>query len=332
MRTFFKKFQKSVVLGLKILLDFLLFITFFGLMSINNPQLFRISRTAAITMSTFVVIGLLMLAAYGRYDIGKRKSRPIINSVALATVMTDIITYIQLSIMNTNPDNNLHLKFENFWVLILIIVIQIIIIVIFAYGGNHIYFKLNDPEKCCIVTSGKESCEHIIKAVSRFKKQYKIVNIIDYRDRNLHNIVRKCETVFIYDVPVKERTEIVEFCYRHLKNIYFNPEIYDIIETASKHVILDDLSLVSEPVKELSLEQRAIKRLMDIVISVILLGILSPLMLIAAIGIKIDDRGPVFFKQKRATKGGRVFEIYKFRTMKENSDNHSAVDDDDRIT
>ena len=58
----------------------------------------------------------------------------------------------------------------------------------------------------------------------------------------------------------------------------------------------------------------------------------SPIWIVSAIAIKAYDGGHIFFKQKRATLNGRVFEVYKFRTMKEHVENHSVTDDDDRIT
>lgn len=57
------------------------------------------------------------------------------------------------------------------------------------------------------------------------------------------------------------------------------------------------------------------KRFFDIVLSLLVLVILSPVFLITAIAIKIDSKGPVLFKQERLGKGGRVFKIYKFRSM-----------------
>lgn len=60
---------------------------------------------------------------------------------------------------------------------------------------------------------------------------------------------------------------------------------------------------------------RFFKRTFDIIISLLGLIILSPVMLITAIAIKIESRGPVIFKQERLGKGGKVFRIYKFRSM-----------------
>ena len=58
-----------------------------------------------------------------------------------------------------------------------------------------------------------------------------------------------------------------------------------------------------------------LKRLFDVVLSLLILIILCPVFLIVAIAIKIDSKGPVLFKQERLGKGGRVFKIYKFRSM-----------------
>ncbi|ALF20450.1 sugar transferase [Fusobacterium nucleatum] len=76
------------------------------------------------------------------------------------------------------------------------------------------------------------------------------------------------------------------------------------------------------------------KRIFDIVISFVGLLILFPFFLIIALLIKIDSKGPVFFKQIRITKGGKEFKIFKYRTMKVGSDKYSqiTVGKDDRIT
>ena len=58
-----------------------------------------------------------------------------------------------------------------------------------------------------------------------------------------------------------------------------------------------------------------IKRMTDIIASLLGMLLLSPVFLIIAILIKLDSKGPVFFKQGRRTKGGKVFNMYKFRSM-----------------
>lgn len=332
LRFFLMKIERTIVFLMKGCMYLALLGAFFGIMSIEHWQLLRLSRTAGITLFTFVVMILAMTNAYGGYDIGKRKSRPIISSLGIAITFTDLVTYIALMIMNTNAAQNNQFQLESIGLFAITFAVHLAIIFLFVYAGNYIFFRIVPPQRCCIVTSSASSFIQINKAVSPFKLQYDIRHVRDYKSRDLFDVILKCDSVFIYDVPVKERTEIIEYCYRNMRNIYFSPEIADIVEISARHVIIDDISLINLPMKELSLEQKIMKRAMDIVLSMIALIISSPIFIICALAIKLDDGGSIFFKQKRATKDGQVFEVYKFRTMKENVANYSATSDDDRIT
>ena len=76
------------------------------------------------------------------------------------------------------------------------------------------------------------------------------------------------------------------------------------------------------------------KRVFDIFVSALMLIVLSPLFLVLAIAIKIDSKGPVFYRQERVTQYGKHFRIFKFRSMVVNADKGSqvTVDQDSRIT
>ena len=77
------------------------------------------------------------------------------------------------------------------------------------------------------------------------------------------------------------------------------------------------------------------KRMFDIFVSALMLLVLSPVFLILAIAIKIDSRGPVFYRQVRVTQYGKRFRIFKFRTMVSNADkigSQVTVKNDSRIT
>ena len=77
-----------------------------------------------------------------------------------------------------------------------------------------------------------------------------------------------------------------------------------------------------------------LKRIFDIISSLFGLILLAPFMIIIAILIKIDSKGPVFFKQVRVTRNGREFKIFKYRTMRVGSDKYSqiTIGKDSRIT
>jgi len=81
--------------------------------------------------------------------------------------------------------------------------------------------------------------------------------------------------------------------------------------------------------------QLALKRLMDIAISGCALAVLWPVLLLIALAIKIDDPGPLFYRQVRVGRGGKTFRIYKFRTMVVDADKKGlaiTVGRDSRIT
>lgn len=76
------------------------------------------------------------------------------------------------------------------------------------------------------------------------------------------------------------------------------------------------------------------KRVFDVIVSLIMLVVLSPLFLILAIAIKIDSKGPVFYRQVRVTQYNKKFRIFKFRSMVQNADKGSqvTVSGDARVT
>lgn len=333
MHSMIKKLKRTVVFVLKMALFLSLFGIFFGIFGINNPWLFNLSRTTGVTMVTFVVLGIALMSVYGGYAVGTQKSKPIIHSMALATIMTDLVTHLQLSIMNTSEKNNDHFVYETPHLLLLVMLLQLIVIIFFAYFGNYIYFSLEPPEKCCVISSSRQSLGNIIPKIKRFPKQYEIDEIIRYNDPHVLDVILRNNTVFLYDVPAKERHDLISFCYQTQKNIYYNFETVDVVSQGAKYVNLDDKSLVMYTAKDLTMEQRIVKRLTDLAVAIVGLAVTSPIMLGCAIAIKLDDGGKVLYKQKRLTKYGRVFEVYKFRTMKEeNSVNRSVTENDDRIT
>lgn len=326
------KFETTLWIGIKVIFYLLLMGIFVKVLGRENIGLTRLSRTLGITVSTFTVVGLLFLSVYGKYDVGRRKSKPIIYSLVLAALCTDVVTYIQLMIMRTNVPNVNEFRLQNFGLLIITMVIQIIVIIIFVYAGNGLFFKIHKPEKCCVITSSQKKLDEIAFAIQKFKKQYEIVCVLDYHSDKIAENVRDVDTVFMYDVPVDKRTDIMRWCYKYKVNVYFNPEIEDVMEFNSVQYFLDDMYLLNKNVKTLTMEQRIMKRLLDIILSLILGILSSPFWICGMIAVKVYDGGPILFKQERATINGKRFYVYKLRTMKQNVENYSVTKGDDRIT
>ena len=332
MKNKLRKLETTLIFVVKVVMYFILFWIFYGAYARENWPLLQPSRTSVVTILTYLAMSYMFSNIYGRYDIGKRKSRPIVHSLFLAEFFTDIITMVMLSVMNTNEKNNQTFILEQPMLLIPILIAQYLVILAFVYIGNALYFKLYDPENCIIITSSSRSFNEIIRGVRKYELQYNVTKVADYRDPNLKDYIKDHDTVFIYDVPIKERTEVVEYCYQNMKNVFFNPNMSDVIEINSKHIILDDVSMYGSYSKGLTLEQRVVKRAMDVVISVIAIVVTSPILLLASLLIKLEDKGPIIFKQNRATRNGKIFSVYKLRTMKVDAENYALVENDERVT
>ena len=97
--------------------------------------------------------------------------------------------------------------------------------------------------------------------------------------------------------------------------VYAVPKISDVLIRGAEDIQLFDTPLVLIKSTGLSRAQRFVKRILDIVLSGIGLLITWPFLLLIALAIKIEDRGPVFYRQRRATRDYREFDILKFRSM-----------------
>ena len=160
-----------------------LFVSFFGMLSITNEAILNISRTAGTTIATFVLTMLLLSVVYGGYEIGVKKMRSVFASISLATFFTDLITYVMLQIMNTNPNNPDANPSFTFWgedlaLLFGAFILQLLMIYLFVALGYRYYFRINPPLDCCIVASSQELAEHVASKMATFRQRYRLTDVV----------------------------------------------------------------------------------------------------------------------------------------------------------
>lgn len=330
----FKKFESTILFIMKLLLFCACAGVFFLIFGSKFYFMLIPTRTSFITLGVFTLVYMMMSIIYGGFDIGKRKSKPIIYSFVLSVFFTDIAAHFFMCIMNITVVHNGKFVYDYPLLLLLTYIIQIFIIVVFTYGGNYLYFSANKPHDSIIITRKGEQTDSIISKIGRYKKQYNITETVFINDPDIMKKIDKADSIFFYNLSVPERNAFVEYCYHCKKDIYYSVELSDIVSLGSHRVYFDDKSMVYAPVKGLTFEQRVIKRIMDLVIAGFGLIITSPIFLITALCIKLEDGGPVFYKQERATYAGKIFNVIKFRSMKveDGSIHKSVTKNDDRIT
>ena len=208
-------------------------------------------------------------------------------------------------------------------------------VLVVLYTG--LYHKLYAPHEMLLIYGNRRGVSLKIKMDSR-RDKYNINKLISVEE-GFEAICRergKYDAVILSDVPAQVRNDILKYCYRYRIRTYLSPKLTDIMIRGGKNITLFDTPLLLVKGTGLTPAQRVAKRCMDIVLSAIALLITSPAFLAVAISIKLEDGGPVFYKQKRLTRNGREFEILKFRSMIVDAEKYAgavlATEDDPRIT
>ncbi|MDR0963208.1 MAG: sugar transferase, partial [Clostridium sp.] len=129
---------------------------------------------------------------------------------------------------------------------------------------------------------------------------------------------------------------LLKFCYAKSIRIYTTPKITDVILLGAEELHLFDTPILLTREYRLTMEQRFIKRVLDITVSLVLLLVTSPIMLITALCIKFHDGGSVLYKQTRCTRDEKHFLILKFRSMQLDAEKDGvarlSTKNDERIT
>lgn len=248
---------------------------------------------------------------------------------SIATISANIIIYLQIVLLTKH--------FYSIVPMIVMSLIDVAIIAVWSPVASLLYRVVYPPRKVLMVYAERWS-EGILEKFNSRADCFRVEEKINVTE-GLEAIFEKChvyEAVIICDVPSETRNKILKYCYDNSIRTYTTPKISDVIMRSSEEIHLFDTPLLLSRNVGLTAEQRFIKRFFDIVLSALALLIFWPFMAIIAIAIKIDDRGPVFFKQDRVTKDGKVFSILKFRSMIVDAEKNGAVipaiDNDPRIT
>ena len=274
-------------------------------------------------VAVFVIFGSI----YDGFKVGIMRVHELVYSLSLAVFFSNVFIYIILSLIAENLMNPLPL--------IVLTAFQSVILIVLMYSLSHVYFALYKARSVLAVFA-PDMRNDIIKKISLIKERFALDKGIT-TDRGLDEIKREIDkytTVLICDFDPTLKAEVLKYCYAENKRIYILPSSADTILNGSYQVQVFDTPVLFLHNGGLSMEQRIIKRMFDIIVSGLGIIITSPIMLLTAIAVKLTSRGPVIFKQPRITRDQKVFNIYKFRSMKveKNSEVKKTTVKDDRVT
>lgn len=278
-----------------------------------------------------IIYGCLLMAftqLNGGYRVGDYRITEMIYSNFISIIFINIIYYFVIALMWR--------AFPQMRSMMIMTAIQFIYVFLWCYISNKFYFKLYKAREVLFLYEA-ETPSIVLDKMNRRYDKYHISDVVRITDSvNFKDVIKGYDAVALDRVNPSLREQCIRDCYAQNVRLYLVPSFDDVILESSMMINLLDTPLYLMKNRGLSFEQELLKRFLDLLISVIVLLVLSPIMVLVALLIKLEDGGAVFYRQNRLTIGGKIFRIYKFRSMRENAEaDGKAVlmqKDDDRIT
>ena len=323
---------EAVHFGVSILLFYFAFLEFRYSGNIKWRTMDIANRYNYYVLIGYGVILLFFNRVYNAYLFGYSRIRSLIFAQFISQLFTVTIVYFVISFAWNN--------FLSAWPLVILVGVQLVFDFLWSWFGTFVFFKLHPPRRTILFYRDELDRKRFGnlkgKPTARLYKIQKEVRF-DGAFREIKDQLGEYEAVFVAGLNSRCRNGILKYCKENGVPGFFLPHIGDMIMQEARHIQAFDSPVLYVNRKENSPEYIMVKRLFDILFSVVGIVVLSPVMLVIALAVRLYDRGPAIYKQVRLTKGGREFKLYKFRSMRVDAEKDgvarlSTGEKDDRIT
>lgn len=297
-----------------------------GIIQFESPR-----RFGALFTGIFTLVFFYFVRIYEGVRVSIAKVSELVYSQLLSAVMADGIVYATVCLLWGH--------FLPIKPMVWLAFGQTVICISWSFLANRLYFFLYPPRKTVAIYRDDWDISQMCE-LSTLTKKYdlqKIICVPGQVDNSVLSELEDAEVVFVRGLPTNERNDILKYCIQHSIELYLWPKIGDVILSGAQHMHLFHVPMMRVARYGPKLEYLLAKRLLDIAVSLIGIVLTAPFMLITAIAIKLQDGGPVLYKQVRLTQNEKTFKILKFRSMcldaeKDGIARLSTGDHDGRIT
>ncbi len=304
-------------------------------------MVFPIDKSGFWQKGNWLMVGIyaflfyILSRAFEGNKLGYHKALDLFLADTWAILCVNTLTFLQIALMAVWPVRTWG---DKLMPIIYATAIDFAIAAIWSIVSQYIYHAVFPPKKMLLIYGNDfidEMCEKIEKRRDRYDIK-KTISIHEGVEEIKKEDLSEYDGVLLWDIPDKKRNRLLKHFYSQAIRVYLIPKISDVLVKGAEELHLVDMSLFMVREYALTFSQRFIKRMVDIVCSLILLVVTTPIMIISALIIKLYDGGPVLYKQIRCTKDAREFYILKFRSMKVDAESDGvarlASKADDRIT
>lgn len=302
----------------------------FTLMSGYINYFFYYSNGYLVFFILYLILFIIIGKMFDAFDLGDTTTTDLFLSYSLTLFVSNFILYFVLCLIT--------LRLLPAGPLVLLQIAEMLIIALLLYLENR-YIRINLPPVKVVAIYGEEHYGLIGKLNNIRDLSMSVIRSIDLKDVDydkLDELLVGADGVVTLDVHHENKKKIFKACYEKKILVYDVPSITDMLLASS-----DILHIVDTPILKINKygpdeTEGIVKRFIDIIGSLILIVLTSPIMLVVALAIKKQDGGDILYKQVRLTKDEKEFRIYKFRSMVMNAEKNTGVvlakENDDRIT
>ena len=267
------------------------------------------SRTAApfyakgnwLVVLLFVVLFVVFARIYDAFLVSINRVSEMVYSQGLAILFSDSVMFVVLWLLMK--------EFPNMLPALAALAAQMLLSCLWCFLANKWYFATFPAKRTGIIYDLRKGmdrliCEHGLEKKFDIQLTADIEECVD----NI-NMIQGLEVVFLSGVHSHDRNIILKYCVANDIDVYVIPRLGDTIMSGARRMHLLHLTVLRVGRYNPTPEFLLIKRLFDIVLSLLVLIVLSPALLVASIAIKATDGGPVLYKQCRLTNGGKRFNV-----------------------
>lgn len=258
----------------------------------------------------YLVLTAFLDRTYSAFRVSYLKPRRLIFSQQVASFVAVFLVYALVSAV---------------WVVLLspmpfivLLLAQTLVNVLWSYAADALWFHFHAPLRTYVLYGNKDDLVRF-SAIYRFTRKFRVVKELAVTPDTVTQVLAEtpdAQALFVVGASEEIRNRLMMHCLEHSVEGFFQPEIQDIIQAGAKQVHSFGTPLMGVGMPTPDPLYMIVKRILAFFFALILLILVSPILIGAALAIRVfDPTGPVIFTQQRIGRNLKPFTCYKFRTM-----------------
>jgi len=256
----------------------------------------------------FIVLYVFFGRAYDAFLVSLKRISEMFFAQMLSILFADGFMYLVLWLMSG--------AFPNILPALAALAGQLALGALWCWGANRWYFAHYGGQRTGVVYDVRRGVEDLFGRYGMDQKfDVQMVCTVEECLAGNMEMLGNLAAVFLCGVHSHERNIILKYCVANGIVVYIIPRVGDVIMSGAKKIHMFHLPMLRVDRYAPPPEYVFAKRALDIGLGLFLLVLFSPILLVTAVCVKLQDGGPVFYRQVRLTRDGREFKMLKFRSM-----------------